>query len=171
MPRESISHYNRTWGICGFTSALTHLYTSDVRLQSRIDTKTPQSIQLGMLVEVLTFLKYVRAFRADLIPGLEALNKELKSPLMRHGIVGYVNMADRAVRKQVLIGSSNDFQCAMTPEALTLYVQVICGIPTATLTSDADPGGQGILGIMNSKNELVHWVYRDGGGNVYNWGR
>jgi len=171
MPRESISRYNGTWGICGFTSALSHLYTTDVRLQNKIDTKTARTIQLGLLIEVLTFLKYVRAFRADLIPGLEALNKQLQSPLMHLGIEGYIQMADLAVRSKRFIGESNDFQCAMTPEALTLYVQEICGIPTATLTSDGDPGGQGILGIMNSKNELVHWVYRDGGKNVYNWGK
>lgn len=171
MPRECISGYNGTWGICGFTSALSHLYTTDARLQNKIDTKTPQTIRLGLLVEVLTFLKYVRAFRTDLIPGLEVLNKALKSPLMRLGVAVFVQRADQVVRSQLDIGQSNVFQCALTPEALTLYVQVICGIPTATLTSNADPGGQGILGIMNSQSELLHWVYRDGGGNVYNWGK
>ncbi|KQV46622.1 hypothetical protein ASD07_14250 [Duganella sp. Root336D2] len=170
MPAEIISYYNRTWGICGFTSALSHLYSSDVRLRSRVHSKTSQEIQLALLVEVMTFLKYVRAFRTELIPGLVALNKELNSDLMKLGVEGFLSAADRAVRAQIFIDRSNEFQCAMTPEALTLYVQVICGIPTATLTSNADPGGQGILGIMNSKNELVHWVYRDGGGNVYNWG-
>ena len=170
MPRESISKYNETWGICGFTSAFTHLYTSDVRLQNQIDTKTPQTIRMGMLVEVLTFLKYVRAFRRELIPGLTALNKKLASPLMQLGIEQFIREASLAVRRQNLIGASNYFQCAMTAEALTLYVQVICGIPTATLTNDADPGGQGILGIMNKQDELVHWVYRDVGGRVYNWG-
>ncbi|WP_426323086.1 hypothetical protein [Pseudoduganella sp. R-43] len=88
-------------------------------MQNRIDTKTPRTIQLGLLVEVLTFLKYVRAFRADFIPGLEALNKELNSSLMHLGVEGYIQMADLAVRSERLIGESNDFQCALTPEALT----------------------------------------------------
>lgn len=55
--------------------------------------------------------------------------------------------------------------------SVDLYVQEICGIPTATLTSNGDPGGQGILGIMSRADKLVHWVYRDSGGNVYNWGK
>lgn len=171
MPAESISKYNATWGICGFTSALTHLYASDVRLRDRIDTKTPHAIRLGLLIEVLTFLKYVCAFRTDLLPDLEALNRRLDSPVMRLGAATFMIFADQFVRQQGTIGDSNRFQCALTPEALTLYLQVICAIQTATLTADADPGGQGVLGIMNSKNELVHWVYRDVAGKVYNWGK
>jgi hypothetical protein len=59
---------------------------------------------LEVLVEVLTFLRYARAFRADLIPGLEALNRELESPLMHLGVEGYIQMADLAVRSKRLIG-------------------------------------------------------------------
>ena len=32
MAKADISRFNETWGICGFTSALTHLYDSDARL-------------------------------------------------------------------------------------------------------------------------------------------
>jgi hypothetical protein len=37
----------------------------------------------------------------------------------------------------------------------------------ATVTSNADPGGQCIPGIMSRPEKLVHWVYRDSGGHVY----
>ena len=170
MPKEDISGYNATWGICGFTSALTHLYDSDLRLRGKIDNSTAQTVRMGLLVEVVTFLKYVRAFRGDLIGGLNALNLRLQSPSMNNGVAGFIPLAEAAVRNQVVIGISNAYQCALTPEALLLYVKKICGLEGATLTQGHDPGGRGILSIMNANDELVHWVFRDANGTVYNWG-
>lgn len=170
MPTPDISEYNGTWGICGFTSALTHLYDSDVRLKGKIDSKDKHSVRLGLLTEVVTFLKYVKAFRGDLIKDLNTLNVELASPSMGNGVAAFIPIAEQAVRSQVPIGGSNTFQCALTPEALTLYVQKMCGLEGAKLTKGADPGGQGILGLMSSAGKLVHWVYRDANRHVYNWG-
>jgi hypothetical protein len=170
MPKLDISRYNATWGICGFTSALTHLYSSDTRLRNKIDTSTKNTIRLGLLIEVLTFLKYVVALRGDLIDGLNTLNTELNSESMNDGVAGFIPIADLAIRNQVPIGGSNRYQCALTPEALELYLQVICGFRGATLTSGGDPGGPGILGLMSPAGKLVHWVYRDPDGSIYNWG-
>jgi hypothetical protein len=170
MPKTDISGYNATWGICGFTSALTHLYDSDTRLSGKIETSTGNTIRLGLLTEVVTFLKYVTAFRVDLIAGLDALNTALNSPSMAHGVAGFIPLAENAVRHQVAIGGSNAYQCALTPEALTLYLQEICAFRGAILTNGADPGGRGILGLMSAAGALVHWVYRDAAGNIYNWG-
>ena len=89
MSKKDISEFNATWGICGFTSALTHLYDSDIRLKGKIDgidKKNKDAIRLSLLVEVVTFLKYVTAFRGDLIPDLNALNTALKSPSMKSGV-------------------------------------------------------------------------------------
>ncbi len=170
MAKADISRYNETWGICGFTSALTHLYDSDARLKSKIDMSTPNTIRLGLLTEVVTFLKYVTVFRDDLIGDLNALNTALASPSMDAGVAGFIPLAEAAVRAGLQIGNSNNYQCALTPEALTLYLQEMCGYTGATLTRGVDPGGQGMLGLMNAAGELVHWVYRDASGNVYNWG-
>lgn len=170
MPKVDISGFNATWGICGFTSALTHLYDSDTRLRGKINMSTADTIRLGLLTEVVTFLKYVTAFRNDLIAGLNALNTALNSPSMTHGVAGFIPLAENAVRHQEVIGNANTYQCALTPEALTLYLQEMCGFRGALLTNGADPGGRGILGLMNAAGELVHWVYRDAAGNIYNWG-
>ncbi|MEZ4867931.1 MAG: hypothetical protein R3C14_41775 [Caldilineaceae bacterium] len=170
MPSKKVSEFNATWGICGFTSALTHLYDSDPRLKSKIKWSTPNTIRLGLLTEVVTFLKYVTVSRSDLINDLNKLNKALKSPSMDKGVAGFIPRAEEAVRNQEKIANSNQYQCALTPEALTLYLREMCVYPGATLTTGADPGTQGILGLMNAKGELVHWVYRDAKGNVYNWG-
>ena len=173
MSKKDISEFNETWGICGFTSALTHLYDSDIRLKGKIDgidKKNKDAIRLSLLVEVVTFLKYVTAFRGDLIPDLNALNTALNSPSMKSGVAGFIQIAEQAVRSQVPIGNTNTYQCALTPKALTLYLQKMCGFTGAKLTTGSDPGGQGILGLMNTKGDLVHWVYRDAKGNVYNWG-
>lgn len=170
MPKVDISEFNRTWGICGFTSALTHLYDSDSRLKGKIDSSSQNAIRLGLLTEVVTFLKYVKTFRGDLIKDLDALNKALNSPSMNNGVAGFIPLAEQAVRSQLPIGTSNTYQCALTPEALTLYLQQMCGFMGARLTKGSDPGGQGILGLMSATGELLHWVYRDANRNVYNWG-
>lgn len=170
MPSPDISEFNGTWGICGFTSALTHLYDSDVRLKGKIDSQDQHVIRLGLLTEVVTFLKYIKAFRGDLIEDLNALNVELNSPSMANGVAAFIPIAEQAVRSQVRIGTANTFQCALTPPALTLYLQKMCGLLGAKLTKGADPGGAGILGLMSSAGKLVHWVYRDANRHVYNWG-
>ena len=170
MPKKDISEFNATWGICGFTSALTHLYDSDERLRDKIDMSTPDTIRLGLLTEVVTFLKYVTAVRGDLINDLNALNTDLNSPSMDAGVAGFIPLAEKAIRDQLPIGDSNTYQCALTPEALTLYLQEMCSYTRATLTTGVDPGGRGMLGLMNAAGDLVHWVYRDADGNVYNWG-
>jgi len=170
MPDKRLSEYNATWGICGFTSALTHLYDSDIRLKSKIQGGDHRKIRLGLLTEVVTFLKYVVAFRGDLINGLDALNLALDSESMKNGVNGFIPLAEQAIRSQIIIGGSNTYQCALTPEALTLYLQKMCGFTGAKLTTGDDPGGRGVVGLMNVKNELVHWVYRASNGNVYNWG-
>lgn len=173
MPTPDISAYNATWGICGFTSALTHLYDSDSRLKAKIDKngKNSDAIRLGLLTEVVTFLKYVTAFRSDLIEGLNKLNKDLNSPSMDAGVAGFIPLAEQAVRDQESIGGSNKYQCALTPEAFTLYLQEICVYKKAKLTTGSDPGGLGLLGLNKGKEGLKHWVYRDADGNVYNWGK
>jgi len=173
MPIPDISEYNQSWGICGFTSALTHLYDSDSRLKSKIDKygKDNDGIRLGLLVEVVTFLKYVKEFRKDLIDDLDKLNIALKSPSMTKGVLNFITVAEEAVRNQVKIGDSNDFQCALTPEALAIYLQEICAYKDAKLTMGSDPGGRGILGLYNASGELKHWVYRAANGTVYNWGK
>ncbi|MGH9753466.1 MAG: hypothetical protein ACREA2_11840 [Blastocatellia bacterium] len=170
MPTPEISEYNSHWGICGFTSAMTHFYDSDERLKSKIDSRNAHTIRLGLLTEVVTFLKYVTASRSDLIDDLNKLNTDLKSPSMKGGVAGFIPLAEKAVREQKEIGESNEYQCALTPEAMTLYLQEICSYKNAKLTRGADPGGRGILGLMNAKGALVHWVYRAADGNVYNWG-
>jgi hypothetical protein len=131
---------------------------------------TPNTIRLGLLTEVVTFLKYLTAFRNDLINDVNALNTALNSPSMAAGVAGFIPLAENAVRNQVAIGNANTYQCALTPEALTLYLQVMCGFRGATLTMGMDPGGQGILGLMSAAGNLMHWVYRHANGNVYNWG-
>lgn len=171
MPTPDISAFNSTWGICGFTSALTHLYDLDTRLKGKIDSQSKDAIRLGLLIEVVTFLKYVKAFRGDLIKDLNALNIELKSPSMKYGIAGFIPVAEQAVRQQLSIGDSNLYQCALTPEALALYLQKMCGFTGSRLSKGDDPGGQGILGLLNAKGDLVHWVYRDANDYVYNWGK
>jgi len=171
MPSPAISEYNRTWGICGFTSALTHLYESDIRLKGKIDNGRSNEIRLGLLIEVVTFLKYVTAFHNELIADLNKLNIDLKSPSMAGGVGAFIILAENAVRNQQYIGVSNDYQCAMTPKALELYVQKICGIPAAKLTEWPETAdGEGILGLMDEHNELKHWVFRDSKGYIYNWG-
>lgn len=170
MAKKDISQYNATWGICGFTSALTHLYDSDTRLKGKIDNSSQETIRRGLLIEVVTFLKYVTAFRGDLINDLNKLNKDLSSPSMGGGVTAFIKLAEDAIRKNVLIGNTNTYQCALTPEALTLYLQKMCGFTGAKLTTGSDPGGQGILGLMNAKGDLLHWVYRAANGDVYNWG-
>ena len=171
MPTAEVSRYNAAWGICGFTSALTHLYDSDERLKAKIDAGDEDKIKLGLLTEVVTFLKYVTAAREDLIEDLEKLNQALDSKAFNGGVAGFIKLAEKAVRLEVPIkdGIKNLFQCALTPEALTLYLQEMCVYKNATLTMGADPGGCGILGLYLGK-ELKHWVYRDAKGNVYNWG-
>lgn len=57
------SVFNAAWGICGFTSAPTHLYDPDARVRDKIETSTRNTARLGLLIEVVTFLKYVRTFR------------------------------------------------------------------------------------------------------------
>jgi hypothetical protein len=170
MPKKDISEYNQSWGICGFTSALTHLYDSDSRLKSKIDAKDGHVTRLGLLAEVLSFLRYVTKFRSDLIDGLNELNKDLKSPSMKDGVAGFIPLAEKAVRDQVSLEDSNEYQCALTAEALTLYLQEICDYKKAKLTTGSDPGGRGILGVMSEAGALLHWVYRDADGTVYNWG-
>jgi hypothetical protein len=181
MPANSISEYNAAWGICGFTSALTKLYETDTRLQGKIDTTNEATVKFGLLIEVLTFLRYVKAFRADLIGELQDLNKKLRPVsvdareyAMDNGVAAFIVLAEAFVRAQIPLGTDdkvkNKFQCALTPVALHLYVQKICGFPAARLTQGADPGGQGILGLLNDKGELVHWVFRDAANTVYNWG-
>ncbi len=173
MPTTDISEYNKAWGICGFTSALTHLYDSDERLKAKIDMRDEDTIKFGLLTEVVTFLKYVTAFRSDLIEGLNALNKALKSEsFKKDGVAGFIKAAEKAVRDPERSAGEleNLYQCALTPEALALYLQQMCGYTKATLTTGVDPGGRGILGLMNKDGELKHWVYRDADGNVYNWG-
>ncbi|MHC4153305.1 MAG: hypothetical protein ACYST6_00030 [Planctomycetota bacterium] len=171
MAKKDISQYNATWGICGFTSALTHLYDSDTRLKGKIDTSSSETIRRGLLIEVVTFLKYVKAFSADLINDLNKLNNALKSPSMGGGVIGFITLAEDAIRKNVHIGDTNTYQCALTPEALILYLQEMCGFTGAKLTTGSDPGGKGILGVVNNKGELLHWVYRAANGDVYNWGK
>ena len=172
MPTKKISDYNNDWGICGFTSALTHLYDSDSRLKSKIDTegRNSDTIRLALLTEVVTFLKYVKTVRKDLIDGLNELNVELESPTMKKGVLDFIPDAEEAIRNQVKLGKSNEFQCALTPEAMTLYLQEICAYKDAKLTMGSDPGGRGILGLYNKKGKLQHWVYRAANGTVYNWG-
>jgi len=169
MPKKDVSRYNEAWGICGFTSALTHLYESDERLKDKIDRSDEYTIRRGLLTEVVTFLKYVTAFNSDLIEVLDELNKALGSKLMGDGVAKFIPLAEKAVRDQVEIEQdNNDYQCALTPEALTLYLQQMCGYTKATLTK-GDPGGRCILGLYKD-GDLKHWVYRDADGTIYNWG-
>ena len=103
-----------------------------------------------MLTEVVTFLEYVTVFRDDLIGDLNTLNTALRSPSMGAGVAGFIPLAETAVRDGLEIRDSNDYQCALTPEALTLYLQEMCGYTGATLTRGVDPGGRGMLGLMNA---------------------
>jgi hypothetical protein len=180
MPTPEISEYNKTWGICGFTSALTHVYERDERLQEKIGSKDKDKenmIKVGLLTEVVTFLKLVTADHKDLIKDLEALNLALGSSAFGAGVAGFIKAAEAAIRQQKEEYQEKDikditvnlYQCALTPEALTLYLQEMCVYKNAKLTMGKDPGTCGILGLYKGK-DLKHWVYRAADGNVYNWG-
>jgi hypothetical protein len=180
MPTPKISEYNRDWGICGFTSALTHVYERDERLQKKIDSKDKDKenmIKVGLLTEVVVFLKLVTADHKDLIKDLEALNLALGSRAFGAGVAGFIKAAEVAIRKQekqyqkedIEAITDNLYQCALTPEALTLYLQEMCVYKNAKLTMSDVPGKAGILGIYMGK-DLKHWVYRAADGDIYNWG-
>jgi hypothetical protein len=171
MRQVDISHYNSKWGICGFTSALTHLYESDVRLKNRIELGNEKAIRLALLIEVVTFLKYLKAFRSDLIPGLEKLNKDLLNESMTAGVDAFITQWQTELRAGVKISEDSKFHCALTPEALVLFLHEMCGLKGAALTSGTDrPNEKGILGLYNDTG-LRHWVYRAANRNVYNWGK
>jgi hypothetical protein len=181
MPTPKISEYNREWGICGFTSALTHVYERDERLQEKIGSKDKDKenmIKVGLLTEVVIFLKLVTADHNDLIKDLEALNRDLESKAFEDGgVAGFIKAAEAAIRRQkekyqekdIKDIAENLYQCALTPEALTLYLQEMCVYKNAKLTMSDVPGKAGILGLYKG-GKLQHWVYRAADGNVYNWG-
>lgn len=171
MEVNEISALNRAWGVCGFTSTLTALYLDDPLLQRRFNgLESKEARQRKLLIEVVSFLNYVTFDRADLIAEINELNRRLETKAGQwKGIDDFVRRC-----KTFIKGGAPEFsnyQCALTPEALVCYLKVICGLESAEIAANEDLGGQGVLGLMNAADELAHWVYRDGKGNVHNWGK
>lgn len=183
---RSMGIMNAGWGICGITATFYAMYQLNPGVRGAlVNAPRPFSV----LAEIKSYLQMLKAAGAtreldDIKAFTRAFGKVGKDDFSNFTIDGYIAYINAAAQKYANTGPERDaeitsdgmFSIALPPMAVADYVSRIWGWRASV--SDADQGGDAIIGVKSSDNwfnnfrlykGLVHWVYRKNG-QIYSWG-
>lgn len=145
--------------------------------RGKLTTVLDKAVSSGMLqtrifAEIKTYLTILKA------EGVSGVLAEIQE--FTRSFAGYNTFTIDAYLlkfKGVKPGATltGDFSIALPPGAVVDYLKRICERPTAAGIDATPPKdqvvlGMGVAGDTGKFKGLEHWVYRESGDTIYNWG-
>jgi hypothetical protein len=182
----SMGILNAGWGICGVTSTFYAMYQLNAGARGAlINAPRPFSV----LAEIKSYLQQLKADgETEKLNDIKAFTRTFgvvdKVDFRTFTVDGYIAYINATAQKYTNTGPEKDkeivkdgaFSIALPPAIVADYIQRIWGWQATV--SDADQGGDAIIGVKSSDNwfnsfraykGLVHYVYRKNG-QFYSWG-
>jgi hypothetical protein len=168
---------NAKWGVCGFTSSFYAMYDLNPAARPNVINATSA---FTVLAEIKTYLALLKAANSPLLKEIRDFTRSFGG-FEQFSIDDYIANVNQAVdksRSQVLADAK--FSIALPPASVADYVRRIWGWKASV--SEADPGGDGIIGVSSGRstgflslfrkpyNGLEHYMYRHGS-TIYSWGQ
>lgn len=169
MSKSAITQLNAGWGICGFTSALCVFYEDNSHgIKSVINkAKNAGNLDTRMLAEMKTYLNLLKADNeSGLLDEIESFAQTFK---------GYETMTIEDLIELFEDAANGEevkrLGIAMTPAAIIDYMARIGSIEAYYSPEWIDDSDVPMLIGLSRNGKLVHWVYQNGDGEIYNWGK
>lgn len=174
---------NKKQGICGFTSTLYAVYTKKPELQKNLERALSEETRsTRLLAEIKTFLQTLKANKNPESEKVLQDITELTRSFPNFGLwtvdsyIGSIDVLGKGATpdKEVAV-QEKIYSIAMPPDAMIKYISS-WGIKPK-LTDSIPSGVDCILGLTrpeapsNKWKNLAHYVYQDGNGKIYSWGK